>query len=191
MAQLAWEKPKNEDLRAKLKTEKRGERLKFLIGGFLILGAIAYLIVSGTAIGQRFFISVEELLDDTSGKYAGQPVRITGAVMGETISETTRADGKSIITFTIVHIPTRTDNLAETLNIAVNNPAATQLQVHVENQPRPELLRHEAQAILNGTMGEDGIFYATELQFKCPSRFEESGPQMGEQDHPGIDVISG
>jgi cytochrome c-type biogenesis protein CcmE len=61
----------------------------------------------------------------------------------------------------------------------------------VVNEPRPEMLRHEAQAILSGKLGADGVFYATELQFKCPSRFEESGPVMGEEDHPGMDVISG
>jgi cytochrome c-type biogenesis protein CcmE len=188
MAQLAWEK---DELRAKLTTQKRGERTKFLIGGLLILAAIGYLIFSGTAVGQRFFITVEEILNDADAKYVGQPVRITGAVIGDTIEETTTEDGKSVITFTIAHIPTRTDNLAETLNIASNNPNVTKLQVYVENQPRPELLRHEAQAILTGTLDEDGTFHATELQFKCPSRFEESGPVMGEQDHPGMGSVSG
>ena len=40
----------------------QGQRLKFLIGGLLILGAVVYLIISGTLTGARFFISVDELL---------------------------------------------------------------------------------------------------------------------------------
>ena len=42
----------------------------------------------------------------------------------------------------------------------------------------PDLLQHEAQAILTGALGVDGVFYASELLLKCPSRFEEStGPE--------------
>jgi cytochrome c-type biogenesis protein CcmE len=38
------------------------------------------------------------------------------------------------------------------------------------------LLRDEAQAIMTGKMGADGVFYATELNLKCPTRFEEAQP---------------
>ena len=39
----------------------------------------------------------------------------------------------------------------------------------------PDLLQHEAQAIMTGRLGDDGVFYADELLLKCPSRYEESG----------------
>jgi cytochrome c-type biogenesis protein CcmE len=40
----------------------------------------------------------------------------------------------------------------------------------------PDLLRHEAQAIVTGRIGADGVFYADELLLKCPTRYEEDIP---------------
>ncbi len=164
-----WEKPKSADA-AKL---KRGssERWKFLIGGILILAAVGYLVVSGMASGARYFITVDQLLSNPS--YVGQTVRISGAVLGDTIE----FDGANlIIEFSIANIPEEFDNLAVALHDAVNDPNQAQLLVHIENQPMPDLLQHEAQAILTGELGEDGVFYASELLLKCPSRFEEANP---------------
>jgi cytochrome c-type biogenesis protein CcmE len=48
----------------------------------------------------------------------------------------------------------------------------------MEDTSMPDLLQHEAQAILTGELGEDGIFRATELNLKCPTRFEEHSPEM-------------
>jgi cytochrome c-type biogenesis protein CcmE len=44
--------------------------------------------------------------------------------------------------------------------------------------PKPDLLRNEAQAIMTGHLGEDGIFYAEELLLKCPTRYEEAVPEQ-------------
>jgi cytochrome c-type biogenesis protein CcmE len=100
-------------------------------------------------------------------------VRVSGAVLGDTIdydSQTLNLD------FTIVNIPSEFENLAETLHIAVSDPNAVRLPVHMENEVIPDLLQHEAQAIITGHIGEDGVFYATELLLKCPSRYEEAVP---------------
>ena len=42
----------------------------------------------------------------------------------------------------------------------------------------PDLLQNEAQAILTGQLGADGVFYADELLLKCPTRYEEAVPQQ-------------
>lgn len=190
MAQAAWEKPLEtealEAKRAALAGKARGERIKFLIGGGLILVAVAYLVLSGMLTGSRFFISVEELLADP--QLQGQSVRITGAVVGPTINIDSSDPSNTIIEFTIAHIPTNANDLAEVLNIAANDPTETQLKVYVAGQPKPELLQHEAQAILTGSLGSDGVFYASIMNFKCPSRFEDGGPRMGE-DHPGMQAL--
>jgi cytochrome c-type biogenesis protein CcmE len=52
---------------------------------------------------------------------------------------------------------------------------ATRLQVEYVG-PMPDLLRHEAQAIVTGRVGDDGVFYAEELLLKCPTRYEEDVP---------------
>jgi len=42
------------------------------------------------------------------------------------------------------------------------------------------LLKDEAQAIMTGHLGEDGIFYADELLLKCPTKYEEAVPEQVE-----------
>lgn len=181
---LEWEKEKNPEL-ARL-AKSRG-RWKFLLGGGLILASIVYLVVSSTLSGARYFITVDEVFGNP--EYIGKTVRISGAVLGDTI----QYDSENLtISFTISHIPSEYDNLAEALHQSVSNPNLTRLPVYIENEVKPDLLQHEAQAILTGKLGEDGVFYATELLLKCPSRFEDGGSDASlAEDHPGMRINAG
>lgn len=193
MVQAAWEKPasapgweksKNPEL-ARL-TRFRG-RWKFMVGGMLILVAVAYLVISSTLSGARYFITVDEVVNNPD--YIGKTVRISGAVIGDSI----QYDSENlIIQFTISHIPSEFDNLADALHESVNNPDLARLPIYIENEVKPDLLQHEAQAILTGRLGEDGVFYATELLLKCPSRFEDGSPDGSlAEDHPGMQTNAG
>lgn len=184
MAQATWEKPV--DARQMLARGRKAERLKFLIGGLLLLGAVLYLVLSGTLLGARYFITIDEVLNDP--QFASQSVRVTGVVLGESISIDEQSQ-ETVITFTVASFPADHPNLAEALHIGATDPDATVMQVRVVGQPKPELLRHEAQAIMTGELGPDGVFVADELNFKCPSRFEAEAPVMGQQDHPGMELM--
>ncbi|MDZ4767210.1 MAG: cytochrome c maturation protein CcmE [Chloroflexota bacterium] len=183
MAQAAWEKPvadapsaSGRDAGKPAAAARRGERLKFLIGGLLMVGAVIFLIAQGMSAGARFFITVEETVSDPA--YLGQSVRVSGAVIGETI----RYDAENlIIEFEVAHVPDNIPNAGEALHQAANDPNATRMRVRVENQVKPELLQHEAQAIMTGSLDENGVFHATELNLKCPSRFiEGTVPSLGQ-----------
>lgn len=184
MAQATWEK-QGQDVNPELaKLTQSGGRWKFLVGGLLILASVAYLIINSTINGAAFFITIDELVNDPA--YIGENVRISGAVIGETIDY----DSENLtIGFTISHIPSEFENLADALHQSVNDPTMTRLPVYIENEVMPDLLQHEAQAIVSGRLGEDGVFYATELLLKCPSRFDDggSGNELGE-DHPGMQL---
>jgi cytochrome c-type biogenesis protein CcmE len=86
----------------------------------------------------------------------------------------------------VAHIPgdnneiEQQGGLAKVLNEAVNDPNRNTLVV-VYNGPKPDLLRNEAQAIMTGKVGEDGVFYADELLLKCPTKYEEAVPEQAEQ----------
>ena len=67
-------------------------RTKFLVGGALILAAIAYLIVNGTLNSAQFFLTVDELLADPESR-VGENVRLSGVVLGETIGTLIDAAG--------------------------------------------------------------------------------------------------
>jgi len=162
-----WEKPK-----AHVAT--KNNKWQFWVGIALILGAVMFLILGNTIGGAQYFTTVESLMANPS-EHVGKTIRISGAVVGETI----QYDSQNLtIAFTIAHIPQDASNLGEALFIAANNPNAVRLPVYIENTVKPDLLRHEAQAIITGKLGEDGVFYATELLLKCPSRFEDGASPM-------------
>lgn len=158
-----------------------GQR-KLLIGGFIIVAAVIYLIVSSTQTAAQYYLTVEELI--TKGESVrDRDIKVSGVVVGDTIEY----DVKSLeLRFTIVNVPAdldeieRAGGLAEVLQRAVNDPSEPRLDVlHVG--PMPDLLRHEAQAILTGRMGTDGVFQADELLLKCPTRYEEEIPLQVEE----------
>lgn len=154
-------------------------RLKFVVGGILIIAAVAYLIISSTQASAEYFLTVDEVAE-RGDSVMGRDLRISGAVIGETI-EYDSQDLK--LTFTMANIPGDNKDieaqggLAAVLNKAVNDPNANRLQV-VYIGVKPDLLRHEAQAIMTGELGEDGIFYADELLLKCPTKYEEAIPEQ-------------
>ncbi len=172
MAQAAWEKPIAAP--QSLAPVNKG-RLKFLIGGVLILAAVVYLIVSGTLTGAQYFMTVDDLVNNPA--YVGKTVRITGAVIGDSIDYDTNT---LLIKFTVANVDDQASDLGQALHEAVVDTSVTRLPVRVENTVKPDLLKDEAQAIMTGTLGSDGVFHATELLLKCPSRFIESGPEQGQ-----------
>lgn len=157
--------------------QPRSGRRKFLIGGLVILAAVVYLIVSSTSAGAEYFYTVDEL--EGRGQAAvGLPVRVAGAVLGDTI----QYDPESLtLTFTIVHTPADTQlindegGLAAALDAAVADPGRSRLQVSYIGV-KPDLLKNAAEAIVTGQLGEDGVFHADELLLRCPTRYEEAVP---------------
>ena len=152
---------------------------KFIIGGVLILAAVVYLIFSSTQASAEYFLTVDEL-NQKGQSMVNRNLRVSGAVLGDTISY----DPQTLaLSFTIAHVTG--DNaeieaqggLAEVLHQAVIDPSRAHLKV-VYVGPKPDLLRNEAQAIMTGHLGEDGIFYADELLLKCPTRYEEAVPDQ-------------
>ncbi len=107
-------------------------------------------------------------------------LRVSGAVIGDSI----QYDPQTLtLTFEVAHVPG--DNaeiealggLADVLAAAVADPTRSRVNV-VYVGPKPDLLRGEAQAIMTGHLGEDGIFYADELLLKCPTKYEEAVPEQ-------------
>ncbi len=156
-------------------------KTKFVIAGLLIVAAVVYLIVSSTGSTAHYFLTVEELLA-MGDEAVGRNVTVSGAVLGDTIVYDA---SKPQVTFTVVQVPgdpkevERAGGLAAVLHAAVNNPDAPRLEV-VYNDVKPDLLQHEAQAIMRGRLGEDGRFYADEVLLKCPTRYEEEIPAQVE-----------
>ena len=155
------------------------QRTKFILGGTLILAAVIYLIFSSTQASAEYFMTVDEVKAEGASA-VGKSLRLSGAVLGDTI----QYDADTLtLTFDVAHVSG--DNaeieaqggLAEVLFQAVNDPSRQRVTV-VYVGPKPDLLRGEAQAIMTGKLGEDGIFYAEELLLKCPTKYEQAVPEQ-------------
>ncbi len=156
-------------------------RIKFIVGGLLIVAAVIYLIISSTQASAQYFLTVDEL-NAKGSSVAGRDLRVSGAVIGDSI----QYDPQTLtLSFIVAHVPG--DNkeidaeggLAVVLHQAVSDPSRSKMQV-IYNGVKPDLLRHEAQAIMTGQLGDDGIFYAEELLLKCPTKYEEAVPEQSE-----------
>jgi cytochrome c-type biogenesis protein CcmE len=156
---------------------RAGGRVKFLIGFLLMAVAVVYLIASSTQAAAQYYLTIDELAAK-GDSILGRDLKISGAVDGETIAY----DPETLtLRFTVANVPGDMDEieaaggLAVVLHQAVSDPNTRRLQV-VYVGPKPDLLRNEAQAILTGRMGDDGVFQASELLLKCPTRYEEEIP---------------
>ena len=157
-------------------------RMKFIVGGVLILAAVIYLIFSATKANAEYFMTVDEL-KAKSTSMAGQDVRVSGAVVGDTI----QYDAKTLtLAFDVAQVPgdqkevDAEGGLAAVLHAAVIDPNRARLQI-IYNGPKPDLLKNEAQAIMTGHLDSNGVFHADELLLKCPTKYQEAVPnQVGE-----------
>jgi cytochrome c-type biogenesis protein CcmE len=154
-------------------------KIKFFVGGFLILAAVVYLIVSSTQVSAQYFMTVDEL-KAKGADIANKNIRISGAVIGDTINY----DAKTLtLSFVVAQVPgdnseiEKEGGLAVVLHQAVIDPKREKLKV-VYVGVKPDLMRNEAQAIMTGHLGDDGVFYADELLLKCPTKYEEAVPNQ-------------
>ena len=152
---------------------------KFVIGGAMVLGAVVFLIWSATASNLQFFMTVDEL-NAKRQEVVDKNLRVSGAVIGNSI----QYDAQSLtLSFDVAHVPADSPDieteggLAEALHLAVMDPSRARMKV-VYVGVKPDLLRNEAQAIMTGHLGADGVFYAEELLLKCPTRYEEAIPDQ-------------
>jgi cytochrome c-type biogenesis protein CcmE len=154
-------------------------RTKFIVGGVLILAAVIYLIFSATKANAEYFLTVDEL-QAKGATLTGQNVRISGAVVGNTI----QYDPNSLtLTFDVAQVPgdqkevDAEGGLAAVLHAAVIDPNRARLKI-IYSGPKPDLLKDEAQAIMTGHLDSNGVFHADELLLKCPTKYQEAVPNQ-------------
>jgi cytochrome c-type biogenesis protein CcmE len=110
----------------------------------------------------------------------GRSLRISGAVVGSSIQFNPNSQN---LTFDIANVPgdnatiAAQGGLAKVLHVAVIDPTDRRLSV-IYNGPKPDLMRDEAQAIITGHLGTDGVFHADELLLKCPTKYQEAVPSQ-------------
>ena len=154
---------------------------KLILGIVIIIAAVVYLIVSSTLSQSQYFLTVEEL-QSNQAEYVGKNVRMSGVVLGDTIAY----DPQTLeLTFQVAQIPgdhrviEQMGGMSVVLAQAAQDPTLPKMTIHYVG-PRPDLLKDEAQAIITGSLDENGVFQASELLLKCPSKYQSELPDQNQ-----------
>ena len=154
---------------------------KLIIGVVIIITAVVYLIASSTLSQSQYFLTVEEL-QSNQAEYVGKNVRMSGVVLGDSI----KYDPQTLeLTFQVAQIPgdhrviEQMGGMSVVLAQAAHDPTLPKMTIHYVG-PRPDLLKDEAQAIITGSLDENGVFQASELLLKCPSKYQSELPDQSQ-----------
>jgi len=133
----------------KLAEKTANKKTKFIVGGVVITLAILYLIYTGIQSTSAYFLTIDELHAKGEAIH-NRTVRVSGKVDEATIDF---------------------DNRDLLLAFEITSETGERLPV-VFNGPKPDQMRHDAEAIIEGKYTGQS-FEAQTLLLKCPSRYEE------------------
>jgi cytochrome c-type biogenesis protein CcmE len=127
---------------------KAGGKWKFIIGGLLILGAIGFVTVSSFQSNAIYYLTLKEL-DSQRGTLVGQPIRVNAPLDKSSI----QFDDKS-------------------LTLKFNLQDGNLLLPVVYKGVVPDTMTQGESVVAEGRLGKDGIFQASTILVKCPSKYE-------------------
>jgi cytochrome c-type biogenesis protein CcmE len=117
--------------------------VKWAIPALLVVGCVGYLIYTATGGSAEYYLTVGELRS-----HAGSgDVRVAGVVQ----DDVQKSDGGLHVTFT---------EKDSTASVPVDYSGAL-----------PDIFKPGITVVAEGRLGSDGVFHASTLLAKCPSRF--------------------
>ncbi len=134
-------------------------RLKFIVVGALILGAISYLMFSGINDSMVYYYTVSEALE-MEQELSNRGIRVSGYVQAGSIK---KENSQSKVEFLVFE---KESDL--TLPVIYQGII-------------PDTFKDNAEVLVEGMYRpEEGMFYANVLLAKCPSKYEALGPEHPE-----------
>lgn len=139
-----------------------GRRVKFALGGVLILAAVIYLVISALGSTSTYYRTPAEVLAQHD-QLVDKPLRVSGKLLVDTI----RWDARNLL-----------------LDFEITDDSGARLPIHFEGV-KPDNMTEAAEVIAEGKLGSDGVLYAHSLLLKCPSRYEEGQTTEIRVESPG------
>jgi cytochrome c-type biogenesis protein CcmE len=125
-------------------------RKKFLIGGGVVVLAIAYLVYSAMLSTTMYYLTPSELLARGASAY-GEQLRLAGQVKPDSVA----AEPKTMtLRFTVVDDADR----AKTIPVVYQGVV-------------PDSFKPDAEVVLEGKLNANGVFEANTLLAKCPTKY--------------------
>jgi cytochrome c-type biogenesis protein CcmE len=136
-------------------SSSKGKYLRFGAAIIIILMALAYLAYTGVQSTKSYYVTIKELSTmDDSGAHTKR-LRVAGNVVPGSI----KRQG-SRMEFTLEE---------EGRHLAV---------VYQGTEAPPDTFKDNAQALVDGHFGTDGVFHATQIQAKCASKYAAAPGQQ-------------
>ena len=126
-----------------------GPRLKFVLGGLVIVGALVWLGFVGFQESKAYYITVDEF----NGLHAdnqGKTFKVAGDVVDGSIDR-----GKTPMEFLICSSPGK--------NMKVQ---------YIGKDVIPDTFKDGSKAVVEGNVGPGGVFQAKHIEAKCASKYE-------------------
>jgi cytochrome c-type biogenesis protein CcmE len=131
-------------------------RLKFIVVGAFILGAISYLMFSGISDSMVYYYTVSEALD-MEPELSNRGIRVSGYVQAGSIQK---------------------DNSQSQVEFLVFEKESDQTLPVIYQGIIPDTFKDNAEVLVEGMYrSEEGRFHANVLLAKCPSKYEALGPE--------------
>ena len=150
----------NEGAIARAGGGRRPFDVKIVVGGIIILLAVAYLVVAALPAGTAYYITVSELAE-MGARAQTEQTRVSGNVVPGTIARS-----------------------AESQDVRFQVEDASGRLTVVYSGVLSDIFGDHVQVVVEGTQGPDGVYYADKVFAKCPSRFEEA-PASGDYAESG------
>ncbi len=123
-------------------------RLKFIIGGAVIVAALAFLAFVGFQESKAYYITVDEyssMRDDLQG----ETVRLAGDVVTGSI-----------------------DRSQPQMEFVISSLDSSVKVRYVGNDIIPDTFKDGSKALVEGRIASDGVFLASHIEAKCASKYE-------------------
>lgn len=126
----------------------KNPKMKFVVGGAVIVIALAWLGFVGYQESKAYYITVDEFRAKES-KFQGKSLKVAGDVADGSIDRT-----KSHLEFVITH-------KGQSLRVQ-----------YVGKDVLPDTFKDGSKAVVEGVITQDGTFLARHIEAKCASKYE-------------------
>jgi len=125
-----------------------GPRLKFVLGGFVIVAALVWLGFIGYEESKAYYITVEEF-SAMQGQLQGKTVKVAGDVVEGSI-----------------------DRASTPMEFMISNQGKSLRVRYIGKDMVPDTFMDGSKAVVEGSLAQDGIFQARRIEAKCASKYE-------------------
>jgi cytochrome c-type biogenesis protein CcmE len=132
-----------------------GPRLKFVLGGVVIVGALVWLGFIGYQESKAYYVTVEEY-SAMQSKLHGKTVKVAGDVVEGSI-----------------------DRSRTPMEFVISTRGKSLRIRYVGKDVIPDTFKDGSQAVVEGSVAPDGVFQARHIEAKCASKYEAEYEKRG------------